>query len=534
MSSYAIASETGEQRENFWGGRRSVRWCLFAFTIFYFTDVCLRASAKYFWYDEILTVYFARFSSLSQIWGALHSGIESNLPAFHLLTRTSEAIFGENLVGTRMPEIVSFWVVCLCLFYFVSRRAGSVGGLTAMMLPMLTGAYFYAYEARPLIILVALGSMALLCWDNAIGLRRSVQAHSRRWLIAFSFCLLAALMLHPYGTLLMIPFALVELYRTLKSRRLDPGVWLSLTLPLIPTLFLYPPMARFFRAVAEGTDFLQYFPPNWPAVLKVYSFLFAPCLGILLLFLALVAYHRNSGRVDTQSGCRVKFSREDTFLCIGFAALPAFGIILGQIGHTPYFERYFLSAVLGLCIPFGVVAGTIRSGRYRIPILLVVIAGALLLNFGRIARHRLTGSGEALREPSSNKELATTVGKPLVRHPLIEHQASKGVEPIAVLSPIEFFYLLHYAPELASRLYYVHSSSRDEAFRVYDAFCRWSPEKYNPPLTGVQLARQFRKFYIYSDVYNPGIGSFQMISRLANIQSFWSSGEYFLASMQTK
>jgi hypothetical protein len=204
------------------------------------------------------------------------------------------------------------------------------------------------------------------------------------------------------------------------------------------------------------------------------------------------------------------------------------------VAHTPYFDRYFLSAVLGFCIPFGVIAGTIRSSRYHLPILVAVIAATLFLDFGRLVRHRLTGSGEALIEPSNKKELATTIGKPLLRHPLIEHQASKGAEPIAVLSPVDFLYLLHYAPELASRLYYVHSSNRDEAFRVYDAFCGWSPVKYNPPLTGVQLTRQFRKFYIYSDVYNPGIGSFQMISRLADIQSFWSSGDYFLARMQTK
>ena len=32
-----------------------------AFTILYFADVCLRASAKYFWYDELLSLTLLGF-----------------------------------------------------------------------------------------------------------------------------------------------------------------------------------------------------------------------------------------------------------------------------------------------------------------------------------------------------------------------------------------------------------------------------------------------------------------------------------------
>jgi hypothetical protein len=528
MSVNAVAVGKAKQLRAFWDEKRNIHLGIIAFTIFYYIDVCLRSSGKYFWYDEILTLYFSRFSSLSQLWGALHSGIESNPPGFHLLTRASEAIFGENLVGTRMPEIVSFWLLCLCLFRFVDRRAGAAAGFVAMMLPMLSGAYFYAYEARPLIILAALAGMALLCWDNAIGFRAPV-THTGRWLTGFSFCLLAALMMHCYGVLLLIPFASVELYRTIKSRRVDWRVWACLTFPLLPALFLYPAMFRSFRAVSEGTDFAQLFPANWPAVLKVYSFLFTPCLAVLLLFLILVAHHRGSSQVDPQSERLIRFDWDDTLLCIGFAALPAFGVILGKIAHTPYFERYFLSAVLGFCIPFGVIAGTIRSGSYRDSILVTVIAATLVLNFGRLVRHRLTGSGETLVEPSTKKELATTVGKPLIVHPLIEYRTRKGTAPIAVLDPVDFLYLVHYAPELNSRLYYVHPSI-DEALRAFEAFRPWSPVKYNPALTGAQLATRFKRFYVYGDAPE----YFSKISRLGNIQMLWANGQYLLASVQTE
>lgn len=531
MSSYAASAGKAEQRTNFFSKRRNIRLCLLAFTIFYYADVCLRASGKYFWHDELITVYFARFTSLSRLWDALHSGLESNPPAFHLLTRASENIFGENLIGTRMPEIVAFWLLCLCLFYFVERRAGAAGGFVAMMLPVLTGAYYYAYEARPLILLAAFGGMALIFWDNAVGLGRPTTGRDRRWLIAFGLSLLAALMFHCYGVLLVIPFALVELYRIIRIKRWDWGVWSALTLPLIPAFFLYVAMLRFFRKAFRGTDFILFFPANWPAVLKVYSFLLTPTMAILLLFLALLAWDQKSKETGTDGERQSRFGWEDTLLCLGFAALPAFGIILGRIVHTPYFGRYFLSAILGFCIPFGVIAGTMRSSRRLLPILLLVIAATLLLDFGRLLRHRLTGTGESLEEPSIHKKLSTTPGEPLIYYPLIK-QTSRNSEPIAVLDVTDFLYLLNYAPQLASRLYYVHPSARDQALRALSAFRTWSPVKYNPVLTGDQLTSRFSHFFIYSHIYN--IEDFYQMSRLAKVQAFWATDEHFLAEMQTK
>jgi hypothetical protein len=228
----------------------------------------------------------------------------------------------------------------------------------------------------------------------------------------------------------------------------------------------------------------------------------------------------------------ITFSWEDTLICLGFAGLPAFGVILGQIAHTPYYGRYFLSAVLGFCIPFGVIAGAIHSGRHLRLILLPVIAAALLLNFSRLLRHQLTGSGETLQEPSSGKQLSTTVGKPLLFHPLIQNQAKKGSEPIAILDPLDFLYLLHYAPALAPRLYYVHPSSHDMFLRGFEMFRPWSPVKYNPALTGAELTAHFKTFYLYSHTFY--VEDFGRMCRLATVQAFWGSGEQFLANMQTK
>src|SRR5579875_327267 len=74
---------------------------LAAFSVFYFADVLLRASEKYFWCDELFTLYLCRASPAS-LWHALQVGMDSNPPLFYALTKASNAIFGEGLIGTRM------------------------------------------------------------------------------------------------------------------------------------------------------------------------------------------------------------------------------------------------------------------------------------------------------------------------------------------------------------------------------------------------------------------------------------------------
>ncbi len=468
---------------------------------------------------------------MPRLWRALQTGLESNPPGFHLLTRASEKIFGENLIGTRMPEIVSFWVLCLCLYKFVERRAGALAGFVAMLLPMLTGAYFYAYEARPLIIVVALASVALLCWDNALGMGREQKGRDRRWLAAFSLALFAAYMLHCYAILLTAPFAIAELYRAVRLRRIDWGFWLALGVPLIPTFFLYLPMLRFFRAASDGTDFAVYYAAVWPEVIKFYGFLLVPCTAILLLAFALFARDRAAlpDAVELDPG-RPEFSWEDTLLCLGFAALPAFGVLLGQIVKSPYFGRYFLSALLGFCIPFAIMTGATKKRRWIVPVVLAAISFALVLNFARLVRHRITGSGETLIEPSTKTEMSTTAGHPLRSYPLIVRQASHSDEPIGVLEPTEFLYLLHYAPSFASRLYYIHSDDRDASLRGLRGFRPLSPVKFNPVLTDRQFAERFQNFYVYTDELH--LEEFYRISRLAKIRSFAASGTHILASMQ--
>ena len=104
------------------------------FSLFYFIDIGLRASAKYFWLDELCTVYLCRLPDLGLVHQAVLHGTDFNPPLFYILTRLANAAFGDGLVISRLPAIVGVWLLCVSLFAMVWRRSGWVPGVVAMLL----------------------------------------------------------------------------------------------------------------------------------------------------------------------------------------------------------------------------------------------------------------------------------------------------------------------------------------------------------------------------------------------------------------
>jgi uncharacterized membrane protein len=205
-------------------------------SLLYFTDICLRASRKCFWFDELVTVYLCRLPDFHSTWAAVAHGVDFNPPLFYLLTRSSQRLFGEGLIATRLPEILAFWLFCVCLYFFVSRRVGRLAGFVAAALPFFTLAQYYAYEARPHAIVLGWCGLALVCWQRATeGERRYL------WLAAFGLSLAGALMSHVYAVYVVFPFVVAEIYRLLKNRRFEWGMIAAIVLPLILAATIYLP-----------------------------------------------------------------------------------------------------------------------------------------------------------------------------------------------------------------------------------------------------------------------------------------------------
>src|SRR5262249_54774840 len=138
----------------------------------YFSVTCVLASYKLLFNDELYTLYISRVSRMSDIWAALMTGGEQTLSLLYWITRGMLAIFGENPLAIRLPEVIGYWVMSICLFSFVSRRAPAVYGFLAMLFPLVTEAYIYAYEARSYALVLGFMGLALLCWQSTAAERR--------------------------------------------------------------------------------------------------------------------------------------------------------------------------------------------------------------------------------------------------------------------------------------------------------------------------------------------------------------------------
>src|SRR3954467_12547732 len=110
---------TWNERERITSPDRSWIW-IAAFTVLYFPLTILRAAARPMWFDELFTFYISRMS-LGNIWTILSSGIEPNPPLSYWLTHFSMGLFGKNEIAVRLPAIAGYWLMSICLFFFVRR-----------------------------------------------------------------------------------------------------------------------------------------------------------------------------------------------------------------------------------------------------------------------------------------------------------------------------------------------------------------------------------------------------------------------------
>ena len=460
---------------------------LASFSLMYFADICLRASAKYFWFDELLTIYICRLPSLRAVYHATLLGVDYNPPLLHILTRLAQAPFGEGLIASRMPSIVALWLLCVCLFAVVSKRLGPAAGSVAMLLPLLSSARFYAYEARPTGIVLGLAGLAALAWQ-----RRAESRYRKAWLGLFGVSLLGAFLAHCYAIALLFPFGCAEAFRCWRTRRLDRPLWALMGCAVLVAVPFYVPLWRSFEHhVGAG-----FFPPGLGSLQPFYTTLLAPAMLALVACLAAFAVDRAA----TLKGARAAVPGAEMVLALGFLILPAAGLLLAMAIHGPFIGRYWFPAILGVCLAAGYASG--GRTKWIAPALAGVLTILLLGDFARLVRHRLAGAGEALVEPNTLLPMNTTPGKPLQAYEALWANTA-GDAPIVVTDGLEFAFLANYVtPQTRSRLYYLMGDDSDTVgglLRNLGMCCRIG---YNFAYAQ-DFARATPHFYVYGRLGEP-------------------------------
>jgi hypothetical protein len=420
-----LAEKFSEQCEKF------KLWFLLGLSILYLGVTCLLASRRLLWNDELFTLYTSRLPKISDIWSALLTGADQIPPFFHLITRASFWLFGINEVSVRLPEILGFWIMSLCLFGFVSKRSSALCGFVAMLFPFATIAYDYSYEARPYGLVLGFCALSLLCWQSAADGR-----YRKLSLVGLTLSFAAALSSHYYAILLIFPLATGEVIRSFSRRRLDFPIWIAFGLGLSPLLLFLPLIERSRMYVVHFWS-----PPKWILLPGCYYFLLAPAILPLVatLIIAALPSSSDSERSDGPNRSLSLTPVHETAAVFGFVAIPLVALILAKTVTEAFTYRYALPSVIGFSILVGLAVSRMTNGRAMIGATFVFFLFVWFISLG--LRNFISFSDVPMRQAKTYEFLRSDSEKNL---------------PIVASDLHTFMLLAYYAPrDISARVVYL-------------------------------------------------------------------------------
>ncbi len=450
--------------------------------------VVAAAKARYrrLWLDEIMGLLIAKLPHASDIWRIVRTGADNQPPFYHLLTRASVHVVGNDAWGLRLPSLAGYVLFCLSLYWFVSRRTSKLYGVLAFLFPSVTGCWYYATEGRPYALVLACTGLAAVCWQSI------VLNYARRFMLAGLFLSLAGtLNLHYYSPLLFAPFAFAELIRTYQRRRIDKAVWLALILPSL-ALIPYLGIVRESR-VKSGIPFAYYATPSWYDSLADFTGQFLgptlvilPAIGCIYLVWRIAPRLSSSRNSSFFSMNRGEFQPDFTLL-LGFTLLPILGIAFSKFATHIFFTRYIVGSMFGICALAVIILWLIFSGAKEPAVLVGLV---ICVVFARLSYFELKG---ALAQRGVSVDSAYQLHLP--------RKVIQGDLPIVAAGVNEFMDIRYYGDQdLRSRSVYVSSeelASQYLGFTFLERMMIGSAPYFGTNVTDYrQFTREHRTFYL--------------------------------------
>jgi hypothetical protein len=312
-------------------------------------------------------------------------------------------------------------------------RLSVLSACVSLLFPLVTGAYWYAYEARAHGLVLAFCGIALISWQAAA----ERTAPRGFWLFALGGSLACALLTHSYAFLIVAPIVLGELWRTISRKRLDWPVWTTIAASSLALLASIP-----FVHAAVGVGSQSYFSANLGKLQMSYRELLIPGGATILAgwLLLTCLFHEESEGVRHEPGLR----SYEVFALWAFVAIPVFEYAAAKITGAPFLSRYAISAIAGFAGLLGVAVGKRPALAIGTILLLALQIG---FDFQKFA------SGSVLVEPSSGYQISTRIHQFSERY---EWMAEDKTLPIVLIDDLDFMTTSFYAPtSVASQLVYV-------------------------------------------------------------------------------
>jgi len=471
-------------------GRRDVL-LLLAFSAVFLAAALLSAHRKILAGDELVTYSVATLPSASDVWAAIVGG-DVLPPLGHFLTRASIALLGPSHVAIRLPEVIGCWWMSICIYLFVRRYTPTAAAGVALLVPMCTAAYTFAYEARPYGLMLGAGAAVLLCWQ------RATEGTNRwRWLIGLTLSVAAALSSHWYALLVMIPLGLGELVRLLRRRRFDIPMWTAIVVGVLP-LIGFLPIIRTGRSIQHLTA------PQWTlrssalAVVDAYHSLLQ---GSALMFLAILLILAGFAARTSTRGTRLAATVPPEVLAaiLGFLMIPVAGVILASAAIGEFNARYVLLTVVGVAAAAGL--GTAQLAARGRATGTALLAAAIVASLSQAARAKI-----GLQERSAIAEQSGVFA--IFR---CSSALTRSTAPIVVTDIQSYGVLSFYAPEtLATRFVYVteYNAMASAVARRMNPQRGWRTMEY------AELRDRTPTFFLYESQYATGQITSPLLARL--------------------
>jgi len=352
-----------------------------AFSILYFGTVSALSWARILSFDELLTFWVCRFQSLSHLWWMLKSPVEGNPPLFHLVTRASEALAGEDAIALRVPGMVGYWVMAVAVYTLARKHTSPLFALVAATFPSVTFAFYYASEARPYGMLLGCSALLLLFWIKAL----EAEGRQRiRAVMTMGVILAFAVSIHYYAALIALPIAAGEFVRLLERRKPDWKVWIAIAGGASAQL-LYVPLIRSSIHIHKSA-----YVWNKPHIDFIWTS-YATILGVTLLPIAIVLgwlFMRWRSKNSGSGYCQPLLPRHEMSAYVSLVLLPLVGFAAAETVVGMLTERYVIETVIGFSILFALGAAKLSRNRRSVGLALLslVLVSFVVLQFQNLRR----------------------------------------------------------------------------------------------------------------------------------------------------
>jgi hypothetical protein len=440
----------------------------------------IRARTKPFWCDEVITVELAKQPTLSAIWNAVKHAADSHPPLFYVLERLAGSLPLNEHIAFRLPSILAFCCIVLCIFLFIRKARGNACAVICAAIPLTSLLSDpYAVEARGYSLMAGFAALAMVSYQRADKV---------------AFCALMGISLaaagasHYYAIFATIPFALAEFVLVARVRRLRFGVWLALLVGALPLVVFWPllqNLKKYYGSHLMGNLSLD-------EAVKSYGWFFnlpaSVGVGMAATALAAVLIYGLLRRRGSVADNLNEIPVQEHILALGFLILPVVMYLAIRVLHGEFSSRYLLLTALGFPL----------AASYVLPVLdrrLLVLFSVLLLAtlcaqeavFWRFQLHSL---GKKTSPAEGVEQLVKAAGFEDL--------------PVVVSDPIAYLQLVYYAsPAAGHRLIFLSDVPGAILYAGSDSAdkCLLALRPYLPlqVYDFTEFARNHPEFLVYSD-----------------------------------